>query len=335
MSVSVTLVRTLVEEMARAGVDPRTYLEAAQLDPALLEDPNARLSEPQYDRLQELALDLTGDPALGVHMAERVNPSAFHVVGFLSGHCHTLRQAIEMFTRYRKLLSDATPPELAEDGDTAVLTLYFVAGGSPRSNRLRAEFGVASITRTALLVLGVPQPPQLVEMPHPAPPYAAEVERVLGCPVRYDSDAIRLHFPRAWLDAARLHANPELMRLLEHQAERNLADLVTPRRLSARVRAAVLDGHDGTRPTMTAMARRLGLSERSLRRRLAEENLTYNEVVEQALAEAARRMLEDPAVTIQEVADRLGFSEASAFHRAFKRWTGQTPRQFRDQPEGS
>jgi AraC-like DNA-binding protein len=170
-------------------------------------------------------------------------------------------------------------------------------------------------------------------MPYPAPPHAAEVERVLGCPVRYGSDAIRLHFPASWLDTARLHANPELMRLLEHQAERNLADLITPRRLSARVRAAILDGQDGLRPTMTAMARRLGLSERSLRRRLAEETLTYAEVVEQALAEAARRLLEDPQVTIQDVADRLGFSEASAFHRAFKRWTGLTPRQFRNQPE--
>jgi AraC-like DNA-binding protein len=333
MSVSVTLVRTLVEEIARAGVDPRRYLDAAALDLTLLEDPNARIEGPQYDRLQELALELTGDPALGVHMAERVNPSAFHVVGFLTGHCHTLRQAIDVFARYRKLLSDAPPPELHEHGDTAVLTVHFVAGGSERSVRMRAEFGVASIARTAVLVLGVPEPPLLVELPHPAPPHAAEVERVLRCPVRYDSDAIRLHFPVAWLDAARLHANPELMRLLEHQAERNLADLVTPRRLSARVRAAILDGQDGLRPTMTAMARRLGLSERSLRRRLAEEQLTYAEVVEQALAEAARRLLEDHQVTIQEVADRLGFSEASAFHRAFKRWTGLTPRQFRNQPE--
>jgi AraC-like DNA-binding protein len=329
VSVSVTLVRTLVEEVSRTGGDPQAYLAAAGLDLTVLEDPNARIQGAQYDRLQELALDLTGDPALGVHMAERVNPSAFHVVGFLTGHCQTLRQAIEVFTRYRQLLSDAPPPSLVEDGEVAVLTCHFVAGGSERCRRLRAEFGVGSITRTALMVLGVPEPPRRVEMPHAAPDYAPEVERVLGCPVEYGADAVRLHFARWLLDANRLHANPELMRLLETQAERNLAALVTPHRLSARVRTAVLDGQDGTRPTMTAMARRLGLSERSLRRRLHEEGVTYAEVVEAALAEVARRLLEDPQATIQDVADRLGFSEASAFHRAFKRWTGRTPRQFR------
>src|SRR5438552_3933101 len=150
MSVSVTLVRTLVEEIGRAGKDPLAYLDAAELDRALLEDPNARVEGPTYDRLQELALDLTGDPALGVHMAERVNPSAFHIVGFLSGHCHTLRQAIEVFARYRQLLSDAPRPSLIEHDDVAVLTCHFVAGGSERCARLRAEFGVVSITRTAL-----------------------------------------------------------------------------------------------------------------------------------------------------------------------------------------
>jgi AraC-like DNA-binding protein len=335
MSVSVTLVRTLVEEIARAGHDPHAYLDAAHLELSLLDDPNARVEGDAYDRLQELALDLTGDPALGVHMVERVSPSAFHVVGFLSNHCATLRQAIDLFARYRQLLSDAPPPSLVEEGDEAILTCHFVAGGSERSARMRAEFGVASITRTALMVLGVPEPPRLVELTHAAPPYASEVERVLGCPVRYGADAVRLHFARALLDAARLHSNPELLRLLEHQAERNLAQLVTPRRLSTRVRAAVLDGADGTRPSMTAMARRLGLSERSLRRRLHEEGVTYAEVLEQALAELARRLLEDAQLTIQEIADRLGFSEASAFHRAFKRWTGLTPKQFREAPGGS
>jgi AraC-like DNA-binding protein len=220
---------------------------------------------------------------------------------------------------------------LHEDGDLAVLTCHFVEGGSERCRRLRDEFGVVSMARTALLALGVPEPPRLVELTHEQPGYAAEVERALGCPVRYRASATRLHFARWLLDAPLLHANPELKRLLESQAERKLAELTVPRSLAARVRAVVLDGQDGARPTMRAMARRLGLSSRSLRRHLHEEGHTYAEVLEQAMAEIARRMLDDPAATIQDVADRLGFSEASAFHRAFKRWTGLTPRQFRSQ----
>ena len=329
-----TLVRTLVEEVGRAGADPLAYLAACAVDRAVLEDPNARIEPAQYDRLQELALDTIGDPALGVHMAERVNPSAFHVVGFLTGQCQTLRQAIEAFARYRKLLSDAPPPSLSEDGEVAVLTCHFVAGGSERCQRLRAEFGVTSITRTAVLVLGVPAPPRLDELSHARPAYAAEVERVLGCPVSYDSDAIRLHFPRWWLDAQRLHANPDLQRLLETQAERNLAELDAPHSLAAKLRALLLEDESRLQSGMADLARVLGVSPRSLRRKLHEEGHTFAEVVEHAMAEVARRLLEDPTVTIQSVADRLGFSEASAFHRAFKRWTGLTPTQFRTTDEG-
>ena len=325
-----TLVRALVEEVARAGADPGAYLEAAGVDAALLEDPNARLELASYFRLQELALDTIGDPALGVHMAERANPAAFHVVGFLTGHCHTLRQAIQVFARYRKLISDTPPPTLHEEGDVAVLTCYFLESDSERCRRLSEEFGMTSMARTAKLALGMPEAPHVVEFSHAAPAHAAEVERVIGCPVRYGADATRLRFARHMLDATRLHANPELMRLLQSEAERKLAELAAPRSLSARLRAVLLEGSG--RPGMGAMARLLGLSSRSLRRRLHEEGHTYVEVVEQAMAEIARRMLDDPSITIQEVADRLGFSEASAFHRAFKRWTGMTPMQFRTQP---
>jgi len=326
----VTLVRSLVEEITRAGGDPAGYLAAAGLADAVLDDPNQRIDAATYDRLHELALELTGDPALGLHMAERVHLAAFHMVGFLTVHAWTLRQAIELFARYRALLSDCEPPTLWEDGARAELTCAFVTGGS-RGNVLRAEFGVASIVRLGREVLGAPRPPDLVEFTHAAPAHAAEYERVLGCPVGFGRDAIRIHFDARMLDAPYLHANPELRALLERQADRQLASVAMPRSLSARVRALIVDAYGRGRPSMPAIARLLGMSARSLRRRLDEEGHTYTDVAEQAMADVARRLLDDPATSIQAVADRLGFSEPSAFHRAFKRWTGQTPGQFRSQ----
>jgi len=328
MDVSVTLVRSLFEELARNGDDPAPLLARAGVDLDLLDDPNARLDAATYDRLHELALELTGDPALGLHMAEHVQLTAFHVVGFLTVHCRTLRQAIELFARYRQLLSHCEPPRLREEGGRAILTCAFVAG-SDRCNQLRAEFGIASMVRIARAVLGASQPPYLVEFTHDAPDHADEYERVLGCPVQFGREAIVIHFDARMLDAPHIHANPELRKLLESEAERHLASLTAPRCLWARVRALIVDEYGRGRPSMPQIARRLGMSARSLRRRLDGEGRTYTEVAEEAMADVARRLLDEPDTTIQAIADRLGFSEPSAFHRAFKRWTGQTPGQFR------
>jgi AraC-like DNA-binding protein len=334
MSVSVTLVRTLVEELVRAGTDPDAFLTAANVDPKLLDDPNARIDIAAYDRLHESALDTIGDAALGLHMAERATLSAFHVVGFLSVHCRTIRQAIGVFVQYRSLLSECPAPELHEEGDRAYLTCFFIRGPE-RCNRLRAEFNVTGLVKVAQLSLGMARPPLLIEFEHAAPWYAEEYSRVFGCPIRFGSEATRIHVERSVIDAALIHGNDELFSLLKAQADRHLDDLTRPRSLSRRIRSLMLEHYDGTKPSMESVARRLGVSSRSLRRRLSEEGMTYAEVVDEAMADVARRMLYDRARSIQDIADRLGFSEPSAFHRAFKRWTGLTPGQFRIQCTGS
>jgi AraC-like DNA-binding protein len=215
-----------------------------------------------------------------------------------------------------------------EEGEEAILTCDFVRG-SERSNRVSAELVVTGVVITSHRSLGISQPPRGAEFEHDAPAYAPEYQRVLGCPVRFGSDATRVRFDRRLLDVPQIHSNAELFRLLESQADRSLGNLASQGTLSARVRALVIEHYDGTKPTMQAVARRLGVSARSLRRHLHEEGHTYAEVVDGAMADVARRLLYDSTATIQDVADRLGFSEPSAFHRAFKRWTGLTPQQFR------
>jgi AraC-like DNA-binding protein len=331
MAVSVTLVRALAEEVARAGRDPDAFLRAADLDRATLSDPDARLPFARYHRLQELALAWCGDPALGLHIGERAPLHAFHVVGFVCAQCGTLREAIAALARYGPLLFDVDPPTLDEDGGEATLRYRFTYGNGT-SDRMGAEFAIAATVQVGRMGLGRVAAPTGVAFEHPAPAYVAEYARVFGAPVRFDAPATAIGFDRALLDAPLLHANPDLHRVLASEAERKLSALaVAP--LRDRVRAMVLEEDEGgrsQRPSMDAVARRLGLSERSLRRRLRAEGATFAAVVETAIAEAARRRLRDRRATIKAVADELGFSEASAFHRAFKRWTGMTPQQFRE-----
>jgi AraC-like DNA-binding protein len=328
MSLSVTLVRNLVDVVTRTGGDGDEYLARAGVPRVLLDDPDARVDDACYNRLEELALDATGDPALGLHMGAHTPLSAFHVVGFLSANCRTLRDGFHVFQRYQKLIVDSRPPLLLEEGELAIIEFYVVPG-SARVSRLRAEFEAVSLLRVAQTFLGMPSPPRAVEFSHAAPDYAGEYERVLGCSVHFGCAADRIIFPRELLDLPQRHANAELFQLLESEAARKLAGLDAHARWAERVRALLMQHYDGDGRTMQTVATRLGLSARSLRRHLQEEGRTFTELVDEALAEVARRLLRNPAATIDEVADRLGFSERSAFHRAFKRWTGVTPRQFR------
>lgn len=330
MSVSVTLLRALVDEVARAGRNTDAFLGAAGIERTTLANPDARLSFSRYHRAQELAVDWTGDPALGLHVGERAPLSAFHVVGFVCAHCSTLRQAISALARYGPLLFDVDAPTLEEEGPRATLGYRFTYGSGP-SDRMGAEFAIAATVQMGRMCLGRVAAPLEVGFEHAAPAYVDEYRRVLGAPVRFEAPATLVSFDRALLDAPLLHANPDLLRILATEAERKLAGLPEAP-LSDRVRAMVLEENDAghaQRLTMEEVARRLGLSERSLRRRLREEGSSYAEVVEAAVAAVARRRLRDERATIKAVADELGFSEVSAFHRAFKRWTGMTPQQFR------
>ena len=139
---------------------------------------------------------------------------------------------------------------------------------------------------------------------------------------------------RALLDQPQMHQHPEFYFLLRAQAERALERLTEGARTADELRRYLLARAPSEIPDLETAARNLGISARSLRRRLAAEATSYRTLVGATLEDAAGRMLRDPSRSIQETAHALGFSDAGAFHRAFKRWTGLTPKQYREQPAG-
>ncbi len=330
MTVSVVMIRVLVEACERAGVSCEKLLGAAGVDGRCLEDSNARVPIGDYERVQLAALDLTGDAALGLHMGESASFAGFDVMASLIAHAATLRDGLNTYLKFGRILSDEPDSALHEADHTATLRVG-LSPGNPRCDRLRAELALAGFLRLIRHFAGPEALPRRVCFQHPEPHYAHEYRRIFSGTERFDQPLTGIEFDRELLPRAPLHKDPELYQVLETQALRKVSRLERATSVTTRVQEYLSARALSGRPDMAEVAQQLGMSERSLRRRLAGEGVTYTQLFEQALASAAKRMLRDPGQSILGAAYAMGFSDSSAFHRAFKRWTGVTPKQYRDQ----
>jgi AraC-like DNA-binding protein len=326
MQVSILMVRALLDVTERAGGSRERFLSVAGLDPSQLADGDARLSLEAYERVLRAALEASGDPAFGIRMGKHASLVMFDVIGPLSEHASTLRHAIESIVRYSRLLAAGYEPQLLEAETTALLRFSPLRGDAPTA-RLTTEFVMTALWRTLPKTLS-----DVAEMnvffAHSAPEYLAEYEHVFGDAAHFGCAFTEIAFPRTWLDRERPYQRPDLYALLETQAERTLGRLERDVALSERIQQLLAAHDQRSVPTMDDAARALHVSVRSLRRRLREEGVSYDALVERSRMTTAKRLLERPGATIQQTAFAMGFATPVAFHRAFKRWTGMTPKQY-------
>jgi AraC-like DNA-binding protein len=328
MSLSIMLLHALIEAVEPAGVARDVLLRSASIDPERLDDIDGRLDRDEYERVQMAALDLTGDAALGLHMGERVTVRPFDVIADLASHAPTLRDAFRSCTRFHRILSDGPDAALEEHGDIATIRHEFPSS-SLRCNRMGAEFEMVGFLRMMRQFSYGDRPLRAVYFEHAAPDYRAEYTRIFGGAEHFDCDFTGIAFDRELLDRTQLPPSRELFGVLESLAERKLTRVTRDGGHSHRLRDYLSLNAAAERPQMQAVARSLGISVRSLRRRLDEEGVSYTGLLNEARATLAKRMLDDPHRSIYETAFAMGFSDPSAFHRAFKRWTGMTPTQYR------
>jgi AraC-like DNA-binding protein len=335
MRVSIVMVRVLAGVVERAGGSSERFLREAQIAPNWIEEGARWLSVDDYFRAVDAAIAVSGDPAFGLHLGEHTRASMFGVIGALNEYAPTLREAIEMSRRYAHLVADGGwEPELRESGRTAVIRFPGVTGKHD-GWRMSAEFTLTAVAGMLPLFAGGTAHPTEVRFTHARPSYVAEYQRIFRGTARFDQAYTELLLPRVWLDERQRYGgqaperSPELFEALQQQAERSAVRL--DRDSSIRTQIERLASAQAPQSlTMEGIARTLGMSARSLRRRLAEEGLSFSELVVSYRASAAKRILERPQASIQEAARDLGFTSVSAFHRAFKRWTGMTPKEYQD-----
>ena len=329
MRVSGILVRALVEVTERAGVSLDALLEGTGIDARRLSNPIDRFDLDDFERLQIRALELTHDEALGLHMAERVTEAAFDLVAHMVAHAPTLREAIGICSQFERLFMDGAHLRLFERGAIATVGLEFVRK-SPRADRMLAEFAMAALMRMVEVFGGSEARVRAVHFEHASPAHRREYTRLFSGVERFGRENTSLDFDASILDRPQLHQHSALSAVLREQAERQLERVGRELGFMERLQEYLLSRAPSRIPGMQAAAKDLGTSVRSLRRRLSEEGMSYRTLMQSTLERTAKQLLGDPRRTVQETADALGFADVAAFHRAFKRWTGLTPLEFRE-----
>jgi AraC-like DNA-binding protein len=307
-----------------AGADVPALYAAAGFDPAALADPDARIPLAVEHALWEEAARVTGDPTFGLSAARALRPGAFDVLDYVVRTAPTLGDALARLARYNRLFHDVAEFVIEPRGEIVRLVHRF-RDGAP--HRHAVEVSLGSIVVVGGQIGGAPIAARAVELRHAPPPGGLDAYvQVFGCVPAFGRADNALELDRAVVERACPAADPALWRVIERHAEALLAARPEPAESTASRVRRLLSGALGEGvASLAAVAARLRMSERTLQRRLADEGVGFDTLLDELRRELATRYLDDPRIAIAEVAYLLGYSEPSAFHRAFKRWTGTTP----------
>ena len=317
-TVSVLLVRPLVAAVGSAGIP--ALLGATDLTPQILADDDARISPAQFCVAWSEATRLTNKPQLALAIAEATPPGSFGIVEYVCRSAPTLRAALLQWVRYLNLLDDAVTVALAIDDDHAYLRVERESEApAPASH----ELCWALVAKYARDLSTVPFRLHAVEFTHAGDP--AAYRAWFDAPIKFGAERTQLVMPRAALDAALASSDPTLLGILTRAADDLLEKTPSDPSMTAQVKRTLHELLRNDEGHVDIVAKRLGMTSRSLQRRLKDEATTFNAIREDVRRELAQRYLAD-GLAIAEISFLLGFSEPSAFFRAFKRWTGTTPR---------
>ena len=319
---------TLLEIAADRGFSMTELLARAKIAMAPGEIFETGLSFEQQDELMHVVGQALDDPRLGVEMGWRLPPTALGSVGYAVLSSATGAEALEVTQRFWPLVGRATILTIDTRGE---ITSIGIAVRLPMDEARRImliESTFVSIYRGVLALVPDATEDTEVWFDFPEPLQAAHVRMRLGV-VRYDMPACQFRFPTRFLSRPLPMANPVALRAAvkwceREETERGLAEA----RWTDRVQADLKAGPGGY-ASLEQIARRLGMAPRTLRRRLREEGTRYSVLLETARRRDALRLLENPSLTAQQIAEMLGYLDPANFTRAFRRWTRQTPSAYR------
>jgi AraC-like DNA-binding protein len=324
-TMTVLAARPVVSALEAVGVDPEASLRAAGFSREMLASIENRLPYLGVRALWEAAADAAGDPSFGVHVAEALPSGALDVLDYVISAEATAGASFSRLIRYVRLVHDAAKLRLVIEPAHAS-----IVGGVPAMPAPQLD----EFLHTLLLVrsrraTGVEWRPERMAFQHDRTHEDAELSRVFGCPLDFGARETAMRFASSVLDLPHVHADSSLLAVVSRFADDALRSVPTGADLIARASSAIARRMSTELPTLSETAAAVRVPERTLQRRLAQAGVTHSALVEDVRHQLALKHVADAGLSIGEVAFLLHFADSTAFDRAFKRWTGDTPARYR------
>lgn len=327
-------VGALAAELAAQGISVRDLFARTGVDAGQLEDVHARISHRQRLAIYRNARRIAKRSDIGLLAGARQGISDYGIYGYAMVSSRTFGDAL-LFSLDHVTMAGPAVRQISfriEGGTMAILRSH---GLDTLGDLLpfAAEFWRSSTTALFSRMLEAPFPSKRMVFPFPAPVHWRNYERMFNCPVDFDADRMEWHFDASVLELPCPNANPITAKICQQVCEVVLTEHPDDSGLVRKIRAACLNNLNRF-PVAADIASELGLSLRTFHRRLAEEGMSYQSIVDGMRRSLATELLENTHMSIDQVAERIGFADATSFRKAFKKWTNRSPTDFRRPDRG-
>lgn len=327
LTVVAGVVARLVAVAAECGLDRASLLAEIGVQPDALADRDSRLPLATVLRVWEVLHGRFPDRALALDWIRSWKPTDLGVIGYVVAQVSTVGEAMEAVARYGQLIDESQSSRLRREGPTS--RLEYGLAPAVLATEHAAETIMASLVHFLRGIVGQSFVPIAVRLPHRASARTPVLERYFGCRVLHEAGEVSTEFPTDLLDRPVPGADPALAAYLKAQADTLAQRLAAPNVVSQECARRIAERLGMGEPSQTVIARQMGMSERTLQRRLSAEGTSFNELLEGSRRTMAMSYLADRKLAAYEVSFLLGYAEPATFFRAFKRWTGKTPQQYR------
>ncbi|MEN5152529.1 AraC family transcriptional regulator [Pseudomonas orientalis] len=317
----------IVKALEMDGLDCRALFKQLGLDYADLSNPDARFAQDAMTRLWQRAVELSGNPAIGLNMGKVARPASFHVAGYALMSSNTLADGFRRLVRYQRIIAESADLSfrLLPEGYALILTVH---GDHLPPTRQSAEASLASALALCGWLTGRTLQPHKVMLQGDQPVDLAPYKEVFHAPLEFNAPYDALIFEQADMDAPLPTANEAMAQLHDRFAGEYLARF-SESRVTHKARQVLCRLLPQGEPKREVVAQTLHLSQRTLQRRLQEEGTSFQALLDDTRRELAEQYLAQPSMTLLEIAYLLGFADPSNFFRAFRRWFDATPGEYR------
>jgi len=326
--ISIAATTGLLDVITDAGGNLDQILHELGLERSVLTNPEGFISASIFARFLELASQATADDCLGLHFGERYNPKNIGPVIYVTLNSPTIGAAFENVERYLTLHNEAAKWFTTIDGERAYLRYELVDLGIETPRQFH-EASMAVALTTLRMMAGSHWAPQEIHFTHESPLRTSEHARLFAAPARFGCETNAFVVDREFLERQVPAADPRLYKILRRYLDRVLSEMPREDNFLASMRKAIAEEMRDGDPKLARVAKQLATSPRTLQRRIKEHGFNYKQLTDDTRRRFAMKYLKDRNHTLTQIAFLLGYSEVSAFNRAFKRWTGSTPLKYR------